>query len=86
MYYTYIIESVSCPKQRYTGHTSDLRQRLHDHNQGRNPHTAKFLPWKIRFYAAFETIEQARHFESYLKSGSGHAIANRHIWTLPKQS
>jgi hypothetical protein len=29
---------------------------------------------------AFETLEQAQHFEHYLKSGSGHAFANRHFW------
>ncbi len=32
-----------------------------------------------KFYAAFETEEVARNFESHLKSGSGHAFAKRHL-------
>jgi putative endonuclease len=80
MYYTYVIESLNKPARRYTGHTANLRQRLSDHNAGKCPHTAKFGPWKIKLYVAFETIEQAKKFELYLKSGSGHAFANRHFW------
>ena len=84
MFYAYIIESVSHPGERYTGHTVDLRERLSDHNDRKCSHTAKFVPWRLRFQAAFESLEQARHFERYLKSGSGHAFANRHIWSQPQ--
>jgi putative endonuclease len=80
MFYTYVIESLSYHDQRYIGHTADLRQRLADHNAGKCPHTSKFLPWKITVYIAFETIEQAQHFERYLKSGSGHVFAKRLLW------
>ena len=80
MFYTYIIESVRYPGERYIGHTTNLRQRLSDHNAGKCPHTSKRGPWKIKLYVAFETIELAQHFERYLKSGSGHAFANRHFW------
>jgi predicted GIY-YIG superfamily endonuclease len=62
--------------------TADLRQRLADHNTGKCPHTSMLLPWKIKLYVAFETIEQAQTFEQYLKSGSGHAFAKRHFWNL----
>ncbi len=79
MFYTYILQSVTSPDQFYHGHSSDLKQRLADHNQGRCPHTAKFIPWKLKFYAAFETLDQAQQFERYLKSGSGHAFAHRHL-------
>ena len=65
--------------QRYIGHTADLRQRLAKHNAGDVPHTSKFKPWKIEVYIAFETEEKAIAFESYLKSGSGHAFAKRHF-------
>ena len=37
MFYTYVIESLSHPDQRYVGHTADLRQRLVDHNAGEMP-------------------------------------------------
>jgi len=81
MFYTYILQSLSKPSQQYVGHTEDLRQRVVEHNAGKCPHTSKFLPWKVKLYTAFETIEQARHFEKYLKSGSGRAFANRHFWS-----
>jgi len=80
MFYTCVIQSLSGSDQRYIGHTADLRQRLVDHNAGKCPHTSKFVPWKIQVYVAFETIEQAQHFERYLKSGSGHVFAKRHFW------
>jgi predicted GIY-YIG superfamily endonuclease len=81
MFYTYVIESLNEPNEHYIGHSADLRQRLVDHSDGKCPHTSKFAPWKIKLYVAFETIEQAQHFERYLKSGSGHVFAKRHFWT-----
>ncbi|MFO1498173.1 MAG: GIY-YIG nuclease family protein [Verrucomicrobiota bacterium] len=79
MFYAYILQSVSSPDHLYHGHSSDLKQRLSDHNTGHCPHTAKFRPWKMKFYAAFETLERAQQFEHYLKTGSGHAFASRHL-------
>lgn len=79
MFYTYILRSISYPNQRYIGSTSDLRKRLKAHNAGEVPHTAKFKPWKVETYIAFETEEKARAFELYLKSGSGHAFAKHHF-------
>ena len=80
MFYTCIIESVSHPGNRYIGHTTNLKQRLADHDAGRSDRSAKFAPWKLKIYIAFETLEQAQPFESYLKGGSGHAFANSHFW------
>lgn len=79
MFYTYILRSLSQPDQRYIGSTSDLKVRLIKHNEGGVPHTAKFRPWKIEAYFAFEAKEKAVAFEAYLKSGSGHAFAKRHF-------
>ena len=79
MFYTYILRSIEHPEQRYIGHTADLRERLKKHNKGDVPHTAKFRPWKIETYIAFDSEEKAISFEHYLKSGSGHAFAKRHF-------
>ena len=79
MFYTYIIRSISHPEQRYIGSTSDLKFRLAKHNAGEVPHTAPFKPWKLEVYIAFETKAKATAFESYLKTGSGHAFSNRHF-------
>jgi len=80
MFYTYILESITNPGKRYIGHSADLKQRLLDHNTGKCAHTSKYRPWKIKLYIAFEKLETAQDFEKYLKSGSGHAFANRHFW------
>jgi predicted GIY-YIG superfamily endonuclease len=79
MFYTYILQSISDTSQLYRGHTTNLKQRVLDHNAGRCPHTSKHVPWKVRFYAGFESLELAQQFETYLKSGSGHAFAKRHL-------
>ena len=76
---TYILRSIEHPEQRYIGHTADLRERLKKHNKGDVPHTAKFRPWKVETYIAFESEEKSIAFEHYLKSGSGHAFAKRHF-------
>jgi predicted GIY-YIG superfamily endonuclease len=66
--------------ERYVGFTEDLKQRIADHNTGKNPSTAKHRPWKLNTYLAFSTKAQAMGFERYLKSGSGHAFARKRLW------
>jgi putative endonuclease len=58
-----------------------LKVRLAAHNRGESVHTAKFLPWPLETYIAFETKHDALAFEKYLKSGSGQAFANKRLWT-----
>lgn len=79
MFYAYILQSLSRPSEYSKGSTADLRRRLSDHNQGNGGHTSKFKPWRIVFYAAFESLELAQAFERYLKSGSGHAFTKRRL-------
>ena len=79
MFYAYVLQSERFPGELYRGHSSDLKQRLVDHNAGKCSHTAKFRPWRLKFYAAFETLELAQDFELYLKSGSGYAFGKRHL-------
>jgi putative endonuclease len=78
--YVYLLEIVSTAGARYVGLTSDLRRRLVEHNAGKSPHTAKFRPWRIATYVAFSDEIMAAEFERYLKSGSGHAFANKRLW------
>lgn len=79
MWYTYIIRSINSPNQEYTGATSDLKQRIADHNRGNSAHTAKFVPWEIKFYASFPDKNKALEFEKYLKSHSGRAFAKKRL-------
>lgn len=80
MRYVYLLKSESSADQRYVGITSDLKQRVTDHNAGKSSHTAKFTPWKLVTYIAFTDDQKAETFERYLKSGSGHAFARKRLW------
>jgi len=76
----YLLQSVACPDQRYIGMTSNVDKRLQEHNSGKSPHTSKYKPWRVAVTVSFEDDGRAVQFEQYLKSGSGHAFANRHLW------
>ena len=80
MYYVYLLRSIDNPKQTYIGSTDDLKTRFKRHNEGGSIHTAKYAPWKMIAYTAFDTKAKAASFELYLKSGSGRAFAKRHLW------
>jgi putative endonuclease len=80
VWYVYLLESGTSRGQRYVGITSDLRQRLVDHNAGKSAHTSKYTPWRLVTYVAFSDKQKAEAFERYLKSGSGHAFARRRLW------
>ena len=79
-HYVYILVDEATGTHFYIGCTEDLKSRLEKHNKGDVPHTAKFRPWKVETYIAFESEEKSIAFEHYLKSGSGHAFAKRHFW------
>ncbi|MEA3230459.1 MAG: GIY-YIG nuclease family protein [Thermodesulfobacteriota bacterium] len=80
MKYVYLIQSVPNPDQKYIGHTANIKSRLQAHNEGRSPHTSKYKPWRLITYLAFADESKALKFESYLKSGSGRAFANKRLW------
>jgi putative endonuclease len=80
MRYVYLLQSRAFVDQRYVGLTSDLKQRLAEHNSGKSPHTSKFAPWRLITYVAFSDGGKAESFERYLKSGSGHAFAKKRLW------
>jgi predicted GIY-YIG superfamily endonuclease len=80
MHYVYLIESDAVLGRRYVGLTSDLKRRIHEHNTGKSRYTAKYMPWRLVAYVAFSDRGKAEEFERYLKSGSGHAFANKRLW------
>ena len=80
MRYVYLLESEQDGRQRYVGMTTDLKQRLGEHNAGKSPHTSRHMPWRLVTYIAFSDVDKAQEFERYLKSGSGHAFANKRLW------
>ncbi len=80
MHYVYLLQSIDRPRQRYVGSTQNLRQRFKEHNEGKSIHTGRHRAWRLVTYIAFTDETKAREFERYLKVGSGHAFARRHLW------
>jgi len=80
VHYVYLLESLADRDRRYVGVTTDLKQRIRDHNAGKSTHTAKYKPWRLVAYVAFSDKSKAVAFERYIKSGSGHAFARRRLW------
>jgi predicted GIY-YIG superfamily endonuclease len=63
----------------YTGFTTDVEARLKKHNSGAVEYTSVKRPWKLAWYCCFEDKMKALHFEKYLKSGSGFALARKRL-------
>ena len=79
MFSVYIIQSISFPKQFYTGFSENLKDRLKEHNSGKSVHTNKFKPWKMVYYCSFNDKKKALDFEKYLKTSSGIAFRNKRL-------
>ncbi len=77
MRYVYMLQSQGFLERRYIGVTSDLKNRLAQHNAGQSQHTSKYAPWSL---ITFSDLRKAETFERYLKSGSGQAFAKKRLW------
>jgi len=56
----------------YIGYTTNLKQRLKDHNLENNLSTKTKAPWEIVYAEAYKNKADALGREQFLKSGSGH--------------
>lgn len=79
MHYVYIIRSIADQSRIYVGQTDDLQKRLCNHNSGTTDHTAKYKPWEVIFYCAFNDKVKAVEFETFLKSGSGREFRRKRL-------
>ncbi|OQA52661.1 MAG: GIY-YIG nuclease superfamily protein [candidate division WS2 bacterium ADurb.Bin280] len=75
MYYVYLIKLNN--GEYYTGSTSNLENRLLDHQKGKNKSTKFLRPVRLVWSASFETRKLAEDFEKYLNSSSGFAFRNK---------
>ena len=78
MFYVYIIKSGQ-DGRLYVGFSTELKGRIKAHNFGQSIHTAKYKPWKLICYLAFEDIDTAKQFEKYLKSHSGRIFLKKRL-------
>ncbi len=71
VYYVYILEAIdsSGTKSFYTGYTSDLHRRIHEHNQGKG---AKYCRGKkslnLKYIESFFERKEAMRREREIKS------------------
>lgn len=70
MYYVYVLQSQK-DGELYTGYTQDLRSRLSEHNNHKNPSTKHRAPFELIYYEAYKNKRDALGREVFLKSGSG---------------
>lgn len=70
MFYVYILRSKK-DNQFYTGYTSDLDKRIHEHNKGAVPSTKIRVPLELVYFEACLNQQDATHREKYLKTSWG---------------
>ena len=70
MFYVYVLHSEN-DGLFYTGATSDLKARFHEHESGRVRSTRDRLPVRLVYYEAGLSQADAFQREKYLKSGPG---------------
>ncbi|NOY35873.1 MAG: GIY-YIG nuclease family protein [bacterium] len=78
MHYVYILKSEK-DGSYYKGITQNLKIRIQNHNNGSAEYSSSKKPYKLVWYCAFPKKEDALRFEKYLKHGSGHAFAKKHL-------
>lgn len=70
LYYVYILKS-EVDNQYYTGYTSNLRQRIKYHNEGKVKSTKNRRPLVLIYFEGCLNQQDATRREKYLKSGNG---------------
>ena len=70
MYHVYVLQSIA-DGSYYIGHTSDLKDRLRRHNEGRSRYTKSKMPWELIYYEDFATRANAMKREREIKSFKG---------------
>jgi len=74
--YVYVLESINY-REFYIGYTTDLRQRLLEHNRGLNFSTKPYKPWQLIHYEAYLNEKDAKRREEYLKTNQGARVLKR---------
>ena len=66
MYYVYVLQNEANATDYYVGYSSDLKQRLEEHNSGKNAST-RGRRWRLVYYEAYLSETVARKRERLLK-------------------
>lgn len=77
MQYVYILRDEQ--GKLYVGYSSNLKQRMQDHQYKEVVTTKIYNKPKLLWYCGFTDKKRALDFERYLKAGSGRAFAKKHL-------
>lgn len=72
MYFVYILISLK-DNNFYIGFTTNVENRLKDHNAGRNTSTKYRRPFELIYYEAYYSKTDAQRRERYFKTTKGKA-------------
>lgn len=79
MFTVYVLKSIKTNK-RYVGYTEKtINVRLAEHNSGANKWTGAHKPLVLAHTEKFETLQEARSRELFLKSGQGRKFLDQII-------
>ena len=69
-HYVYVLRSLK-DGLFYVGYSEDLRQRVTEHNKGKNTSTKNRRPLELIFYEAYSNKKDALRREAYFKTTKG---------------
>lgn len=78
MYYVYILKSKK-DNLLYTGFSSNLKERIKWHNEGKSQATKWRLPVELVYYEAYKDKKDATRRELFLKSGKGRETIKKQL-------
>jgi putative endonuclease len=79
MHYVYILEN-QIDRSWYIGFSSDLKQRVIDHQNGKGGRTTKKKKdWLLIYLEGYVNKDDALGREKYLKSGSGRRFVKKQL-------
>ncbi len=78
MFYVYILKS-KLDNKLYTGFSSNLKQRLLEHNRGEVESTKNRRPVELIYYEAYKEKDNALKREKFLKTTKGKSQLKRQI-------
>lgn len=83
MYFVYIIKLSN--NNLYTGSTSNLKQRILDHQQGRVKSTKYKKPLKLIHFEVYKLKSDAQRRERFLKTTEGKRLLRQQIRDILKE-
>jgi len=82
-YFVYTLKSQRDSKQVYIGYTTNLENRMEDHqNLKASAYTRQYAPWGLATYTVFKNKNLAQKYEIYLKSQSGRAFLKKRLISI----